>query len=380
MQSLWEEWERLQARQQGKGKERALEEEMERERDREDKQGESKQVVLPDLGGIPGFFFDAEYSLANPLTWEEVMGRPGAASAGERSHHPLPTDVQDRLSTHLDDLERHLVHEVSVRTPSFFSALSNLQSLNAQTTSCLDRISRLRTELRGLDEAQAVKGLRVIERQERLRAAKQVRGAVREVEELVQTGKLARQLGEAGDWAGALEGMEIVARLWESYGSKRSGDGAGEGRGTGLPLATLPSLASVPSDLSILSQQLADQLEGALGSLISSIIAAAGPSSTSQPASRVSSPTRSKPNAMDSAQGHSAARIAFREQSRPLLLGLARCNAKSRIIDAWRSCVAHAVKEGMRQHLQIDHEGEDEHHAGEEGKGWVYKPTRGLQG
>jgi vacuolar protein sorting-associated protein 54 len=376
IQGLWDEWERMQERQRrklakGKGKEKdGLMQDDLNENDDGDQKKEA--IVLPDLAGIPDLFFDPGFDLANPLTWERVMAGPNPAAGSSTAHGPPSPEVQESLSSNLDDLESHLVHEISLRTPSFFSALSNLQSLNAQTTSCLDRISALRRELAELDEKQAIKGLRVVDRQERLRKCKEMKSAVTEVEGLRAAGRLAKELGEAGDWVGALEGMEAVGRWWRRYSDVDSPSGE-KTTPPVLPLATLSSLASIPNDLSILSRQIAIQLEAALSSLVISIIGTSpGSRAGSVAPSRSSSPSRQPhpPNDVGRAEAqYNEARIEFRHQSQPILIGLARCDSRDSALKVWRTCVSRVVKEGMRQHLQIDHEGEEDGHNVDEHKG-----------
>ncbi len=370
VQGLWGEWERLQERERrkGKGKGREVVEV-------EDLQAEErkKEVALPDLADIPTYFFDSGFDLANPLTWEHVMSSPTPSSSKSPNHLP-PPEIQHSLSSHLDDLESHLVHEISIRTPSFFSALSNLQSLNSQTSSCLSRISALRTQLADLDERQAIKGLRIINTYEKLRRSKSLRTAVGEVDAVRSAGRLAKELGDAGDWVGALEGMEAVGKWWRQYGGEQANGRIeaepglaatlnGKTTGQVLPLATLESLKSIPSDLSTLSQQIATQLEASLSSLVMSVI---GATSNSLAPSRATSPAPQSGGNVDAEAQHQQSRIEFRHQSHSLLIGMARCDARGSALRVWKNCVSKVVKEGMRQHLQIDHEGEDDH---EENKG-----------
>jgi vacuolar protein sorting-associated protein 54 len=377
VQGLWAEWEKIQEkeRRKGKGKGKAVVEvEEDDEEDEVQVEEGKKQVELPDLAGIPAYFFDSGFDLANPLTWERVMASSTPSSSTSPSILPS-SDIHGFLSSHLDDLETHLVHEISLRTPSFFSALSNLQSLNAQTSSCLSRISALRNELADLDERQAIKGLRIINTHEKLRRSKVVRRAVGEVDGVRSAGRLARELGEAGDWVGALEGMEAVGRWWKRYSGEQEDEQSNgnlqsasttDGKTTGGPvltLATLESLKSIPSDLSILSQQITTQLEAALSSLVMSVI---GASSNSVAPSRATSPALQSSDTATVEARHQQSRMEFRHQSQSLLIGLARCNARDSALRVWKTCVSKVVKEGMRQHLQIDHEGEDDH---EETKG-----------
>ncbi|KAL7416025.1 hypothetical protein BDY24DRAFT_380828 [Mrakia frigida] len=128
--------------------------------------------------------------------------------------------LQDKLNSYLDVVEQHLVLEISRRSSSFFAALTNLQDLQSESSSCLSRIDSLRTELVALDEGQAQRGLEVVRLHRTLGGLKRVEGAVREVRGVEEAVGMIKSLVAAGDGYGAVE-------IWEEVDGwvKRKGKG-----------------------------------------------------------------------------------------------------------------------------------------------------------
>lgn len=162
---------------------------------------------LADLSEVAPMFFETDFDLATPHIWQAILGSDDTTSA-------TPSYAQQDLSHQLDVLESHLVSEITQRTPSFFSALSNLQSLTDQTSSCLSRLTSLRNELAELDRSTAIRGLTIVEQQEDLHVARMTERALGEVEGVVGTLEIVKQVANEGDWVGAQQGLEDVGRWW----------------------------------------------------------------------------------------------------------------------------------------------------------------------
>lgn len=272
---------------------------------------ERKNPNLPSLEAVPQSFFDTNFDLANPNTWAEVM------EAAESSSKPRDTAVQESLSTHLDNLESHLVHEITLRSSSFFSALSNLQDLNSESTSCLTRISDLKTALSEVGGKQARKGLEIIDAQSRLRSLRETEGGIKRVAELDDFLRIAKGMSDGGDWAGSLGCLEDVVRWWER-------NGPSQGSSSQLPLTNLPALSNLPASVTSLTSNIASQLEGALSSLL---LATLGEDDSSK----------------------SIDKETFGSRVRPMLIGLLRCGKLDLLTSVWRESVTTSVREGLRQ-------------------------------
>ncbi|WWD16451.1 hypothetical protein CI109_100877 [Kwoniella shandongensis] len=295
---------------------------------------------LPPLDSVPSIFFEKEFNLSNPSTWAELVG-----SSSSSNLDPDPS-VQDDLSTHLDTLERHLIHEIGLRSTSFFSALSNLQDLHSESTSCLSRISDLQSSLKEVGQKQARKGLEVIDAQEKLRVLKVTERAVRSVGDLDEILRVAKRLVDEGDWSGGLGYLEDVVKWWEKYALTSNTAKVEDGKPTengesstststalsgpslpSLPLSTLPALSNLPTILTELTSTIATQLESALSAFLLSVL--------SLPESSVFDKDR------------------FRSALEPMLEGLVRCGKTDGVEAVWREVVTISIRDGSRKHLPV---------------------------
>ncbi|ORY24063.1 Vps54-like protein-domain-containing protein [Naematelia encephala] len=279
---------------------------------------------LPSLDSVPELFFDPSFDLANPVTWAAIVDDPSAAGPS--------TAVQDSLSSHLDTLERHLIHEITLRSTSFFSALSNLQDLHSESASCLSRIADLQTSLKDVGSKQAKKGLEIIDAHERLRTLRVTERGVKAVAELEELIRVTKGLVDAGDWAGGLGFLEDVVRWWEKYSASVDGESS-------LPVSTLPALTQLPAAISDLTNSIATQLESALTALLLSVLA-------------------------DAETGDKSEEI-LRAPIEPMLEGLARCGRLEELEALWREVMLTTIREGSRKHLPVPQAEED---PDEEGK------------
>jgi vacuolar protein sorting-associated protein 54 len=245
-------------------------------------------------------FFDPSFDISSPAVWSSIL------------------DSQDELSTHLDTLESHLIHEITLRSTSFFSALSNLQDLHSESASCLGHITDLQESLKEVGEKQARKGLQIIDQQEELRLLRGVGNGVREIGEAQQAMHVAQGLVDGGDWAGAIGCLDDVVNWWSKHLSSSSNTSSS------LPLASLSVLSSIPEQVSSMTTDIATQLETALSSLLSSILSRVEDSDT-----------------FDEER--------FRSSVEPMLTGLTRCGSLDKLQSIWREAVTVSIREGSRR-------------------------------
>jgi len=257
---------------------------------------------LPPLESVPDLFFDPSFDIANPSIWSTLV-------------NPDQLDTEDRLSSHLDTLERHLIHEITLRSSSFFSALSNLQDLHSESSSCLTRITDLQASLKDIGSKQAQKGLEIIDAQERLRVLRVTERNERVIAELEELVKVAKGMVEAGDWAGGLSCLSDVVQWWDRHRN--------EGDDLQLPLATLPALSTLPDSVTRLAASIASQLQTALGSLLASVLAKSGDADFDEE--------------------------LFQHSAQPMLRGLLRCGKADGIEEIWREVITTTIREGSRK-------------------------------
>ncbi|KAH9989086.1 Vps54-like protein-domain-containing protein [Russula compacta] len=182
--------------------------------------------LLPPLSSVPEIFFTPDFDLGDPRTFNTVTEVPSSSSSSiSRSTSPaLPHDpstlahslpLLEKLSHHADTIEQHLVHEIARRATPFFSALSNLQDLQAESTHCLSRVRDLRVQLGEVGENGARRGLRGVQREIRLAHLREVQSCVRAVCRVVETVGVVRALVDNGQWSAALDGVDELRAIWD---------------------------------------------------------------------------------------------------------------------------------------------------------------------
>ncbi|RMY23357.1 hypothetical protein D0867_02104 [Hortaea werneckii] len=179
------------------------------------------------LNTIPNVYFDEDFHLENPRTFDTVSERaeivrppPGtvdkqANGAPQPPRKSLATNaiLQEKLSWYMDTVEVHLINNISTASSGFFQALGSLKSLQNEAEESVAKIQGLREDLRRLDEEVAVRGLEVAaKKRKRANVAKLAR-ATQQVEQVVSEVKRADNLVDEGEYEEAVEQMEKVGRL-----------------------------------------------------------------------------------------------------------------------------------------------------------------------
>ncbi|KAH9930608.1 Vps54-like protein-domain-containing protein [Fomitopsis serialis] len=172
----------------------------------------------PPLESVPQVFFDPSFNLGDPRIFNAVteQGENGDSADADPSALSYSLPLLEKLSHHADTIEQHLVREISVRSTSFFAALSNLQDLQTESEQCLDRIGKLRGLLKDVDEKGARKGLEVVRRECKLRNMDSVKEGVKVVGGVVDMMGVAKSLVAAGQWGEALDVIDELDRLWDA--------------------------------------------------------------------------------------------------------------------------------------------------------------------
>jgi len=115
------------------------------------------------LDTVPQVFFDPNFSLSNPRTFDivsensDLLARSGTGKPDRKS---LASNaiLQEKLSWYMDTVEVHLIKEINQASTSFFAALSDLQELNEDASKCVSKIATLREELSRIQELHALQG------------------------------------------------------------------------------------------------------------------------------------------------------------------------------------------------------------------------------
>lgn len=149
----------------------------------------------PPLSTIPTVYFETDFHLENPRTFDVVTERsevvpPQPGPLGEKKgsangsagtpRKPLATNVmlQEKLSWCIDTVEMHLIASISTAPTSFSAALGSLRDLHTEATNSVERMKALRNELHVLDQEIAINGLRIAQKRQRSRNLHQLQDAI----------------------------------------------------------------------------------------------------------------------------------------------------------------------------------------------------------
>lgn len=182
------------------------------------------------LSTIPGVYFDDQFHLENPRTFdvvsenaEIVRSPPGTPAVEQRAANgsalpprkALATNaiLQEKLSWYMDTVEVHLVNNISTASSGFFAALGSLKELQTEAEESVAKIQSLREDLRRLDKEVAVSGLEVAAKRRRRENVGKLRRATAQVQSVVENVKKADTLVEEGAFDAAADQMDRVGRL-----------------------------------------------------------------------------------------------------------------------------------------------------------------------
>lgn len=183
----------------------------------------------PPLSTIPNVYFDDDFHLENPRTFDVVserseVVRPPPGSADEKTaangtalapRKALATNaiLQEKLSWYMDTIEMHLIYSISTASTTFFTALGSLRELHTEATESVERIKTLRKELEALNHEVAASGLDIVHKQRRRENLQQLNDAVKQLKEIVESVAACEALVESGEIEKALEGIDSLEKL-----------------------------------------------------------------------------------------------------------------------------------------------------------------------
>ncbi|KAG8217594.1 Vps54-like protein-domain-containing protein, partial [Butyriboletus roseoflavus] len=333
---------------------------------------------LTPLNTVPSIFFTPDFDLAHPPTFDAVTERVhGDQDTFDPSSLSYSLPLLEKLSHHADTIEQHLVREISLRSTSFFAALTNLQDLQTESEQCLDRIAKLRTLLNGLDNSTAIRGLHIVRKESRCSNLASVNNAVRDLAAVVEMSSVATSLVGAGQWGEALAVIDTIKSLFNPSPQDppvpptpfvirrtRQPDDApsplsstsessllqiqATTKSTPLsstPISSLTAFLSLPSHLQAMNTQITMSLTTDLVTALKLDLL-----------DRVSA---------DSKTSHPVANpnLTMKDRLRPLLQGLLRTDGIREAIVSWREVVMSEVRGIMKCYLPSFDPDEDENNS-----------------
>jgi vacuolar protein sorting-associated protein 54 len=267
---------------------------------------------------VPSIFFEPDFNLGDARAFNAVTEQSSLASQATPTQTNMrigvsfddddPTDplslshtlpLLEKFDHYADTVEQHLIREISLRSSSFFAALTNLRDLQTSSTQCLSRIQNLRGKLREVDEGTAKKGLELVRVKRKQTRVREVCDGVKTVEGVVEMMGVLKGLVHAGQWGEALSVFEEVEGMWEPLSAQTSMmEKSGEGRlpngharleftaeedenaadsptikasshpKIAIPLSSLAAFSAVPAHLRSISMEIAASLSADLVSVL----------------------------------------------------------------------------------------------------------------
>jgi vacuolar protein sorting-associated protein 54 len=182
------------------------------------------------LNTIPGVYFEENFHLENPRTFDivsersEVVRTPlspteentGANGFGNgiavAPRKALATNaiLQEKLSWYLDTVEIHLISNISTASKSFFAALGSLKELHSEAADSVSRIKRLREDLAKLDRDMAVGGLEIVGMKQRRENLRKLNEAVQQLRYVVDGAAHCEDLVDRGELELALDRISVL--------------------------------------------------------------------------------------------------------------------------------------------------------------------------
>ncbi|KAJ9192194.1 hypothetical protein DTO164E3_8482 [Paecilomyces variotii] len=196
--------------------------------------GRSRGQGVTPLSTIPTVYFDEQFHLENPRTFDVVSERSeviqGASKASGKDEkatngrllEPVQTGrkalatnaiLQEKLSWYMDTVEIHLISSISTASKSFFTALGSLRELHSEAADSVKRIQILRKDLNKIDKEMALGGLKVVNLRRRRENVRRLGDAVAQLRQIVESVSRCEEMVERGDIEEATEGLDEVERL-----------------------------------------------------------------------------------------------------------------------------------------------------------------------
>jgi vacuolar protein sorting-associated protein 54 len=227
----------------------------------------------PPLSTIPTVYFDDEFHLENPRTFDIVSERsevirPANAEDGKGAlngsaaapRKALATNaiLQEKLSWYMDTIEVHLINSISTASTTFFTALGSLKELHSEAAESVERIKTLRKELEALDEEIATKGLQIVHQRRRQENLRQLNDAVLQLKQIADGVAGCESLVNEGEIDKALASIDSLEKLIAGERDTTSDD---QPKIQLLDLRSASALQGVNEDLALLRSRIGKAYE-----------------------------------------------------------------------------------------------------------------------
>ncbi|KAK4544198.1 hypothetical protein LTR36_004408 [Oleoguttula mirabilis] len=306
------------------------------------------------LSTIPNVYFDDEFRLENPRTFDvvseraEIVRPPPGTPPEHQNGTPLPPRkalannaiLQEKLSWYMDTVEVHLINSISTASSGFFQALGSLKELQTEAEESVAKIQGLREDLRKLDQDVAMRGLEVAAKRRRRANVAKLARATKQVERVVEDVKRADELVDEGSYDEAADQLDRVGRLVCGQGEPGK-----DTREELIDLRPLKALQGLDSGLQELQYRIGAGFASRFTSiLVDDLRSHVEKVPSSQTLKRWSRQRGIPPTYMESSD-------SFRKDLLSALKGLGRAGYTAQATAAYREAVTRFMKELIRKHL-----------------------------
>lgn len=231
----------------------------------------------PPLSTIPNVYFDDDFHLENPRTFDVVSERSevirstddkdegNGVVAAPRKALATNAILQEKLSWYMDTIEVHLINSISTASTTFFTALGSLKGLHSEAADSVHRIKALRMELEALDKEIVTQGLDVVQQKRRQENLRQLNDAVLQLRRIVDGVAECESLVDAGEVDKALASIDSLERLIAGE-REQSANGSDDSRLRDLRGAS--ALQGVNMDLTLLRSRIGRAYEAQFANLL----------------------------------------------------------------------------------------------------------------
>lgn len=204
---------------------------MESGRRRSSGHGRRAQQGPTPLSTIPSVYFDDNFHLENPRTFDVVSERsevvpPNDIPDSEKTssdgtaavpRKALATNaiLQEKLSWYMDTIEVHLINSISTASSSFFTALGSLRELHSEASASVERIKTLRKDLAKLDEEVVSKGLELGQKRRKHGNLQQLNDSILQLKYVVDGVARCEELVDQGDAEMSLSEIDRLERVMD---------------------------------------------------------------------------------------------------------------------------------------------------------------------
>lgn len=231
----------------------------------------------PPLSTIPNVYFDEDFHLENPRTFDVVSersevirptddkGEGNGVAAPPRKALATNAILQEKLSWYMDTIEVHLINSISTASTTFFTALGSLKELHSEAADSVQRIKVLRMELEALDEEIVTQGLDIVQQRRRQENLRQLNDAVLQLRQIVDGVSECESLVDAGEVDKALANIDSLERL---IAGERDESTNGNDDGRLRDLRGASALQGVNMDLTLLRSRIGKAYESQFANVL----------------------------------------------------------------------------------------------------------------